>query len=251
MIAVTSGTFRHFTWLGLLVLLIGVGVAWYFLPTKDFVHSFSASIREHGTWGAVAFAIVYVVVVVALAPAEIMSIAAGFIFGPFGFPLVVISATIGATLAFLISRYLVRERVKALVGRRPVLRAIDRTVGEEGWKIVLLLRLNPLVPFNLQNYFFGGTDIGLVPYAVSTFFGIMPGSAMYVYLGTLGQAVTSEQDRELPKIAFLIRSHRDGCRHFSCRAQGQTEIAGGVDDDWMILGLFGMLHISGRMALIT
>jgi hypothetical protein len=128
-------------------------------------------IQGLGAWGAVVFSAVYVGVVVAMAPAEIMSIAAGFIFGAWGFPLVVTSATIGATLAFLVSRYIVREKVRTLARRRPLFQAIDRIVGEDGWKIVALLRLNPLVPFNFQNYFFGATDVGLVSYTVSTFFG--------------------------------------------------------------------------------
>jgi uncharacterized membrane protein YdjX (TVP38/TMEM64 family) len=98
----------------------------------------------------------------------------------------------------------VRERVKVLAQKRPLLQAIDRAVGDEGWKVVALLRLNPLVPFNLRNYFFGATDIGLVPYMITTFFGIMPGSAMYIYLGTLGQTVAGTEDRGFAKIAAII-----------------------------------------------
>jgi uncharacterized membrane protein YdjX (TVP38/TMEM64 family) len=203
MIAGMTGTSRYSLWPGIFVLLIAVLAAWYFLPAKDWVQSLNAWIQGLGTWGPVIFAIVYVIAVVALAPAEIMSIAAGFVFGAWGFPLVVISATIGAVLAFLVSRYIVRERVKALARTRPLLQAIDRTVGDEGWKVVVLLRLNPLIPFNLQNYFFGATEIGLVPYTVSTFFGIMPGSAMYVYLGTLGQTAANSEGHGFTKIAFL------------------------------------------------
>jgi uncharacterized membrane protein YdjX (TVP38/TMEM64 family) len=149
MISGMSGRSQYLLWAGTVVLLIAVVAAWYFLPVKDWVQSFSAWIQGLGAWGAVVFASVYVIAVVALAPAEIMSIAAGFIFGPWGFPLVVISATTGATLAFLVSRYIVRERVKALAQKRPLLQAVDRAVGDEGWKVVALLRLNPLVPFNL------------------------------------------------------------------------------------------------------
>jgi uncharacterized membrane protein YdjX (TVP38/TMEM64 family) len=85
----------------------------------------------------------------------------------------------------------VRRRLRRFLQARPKYAAIDRAVAEEGWKIVLLLRLNPLVPFNLQNYFFGATDVGFVPYVVVTFFGIMPGTAFYVYLGTLGREAGS------------------------------------------------------------
>ena len=74
--------------------------------------------------------------------------------------------------------------MKGLLERRPVLRVVDRAIEEEGWKIVVLLRLNPLIPFNLQNYFFGATKIG-------SFFGIMPGAAAYIYLGALGEVAAS------------------------------------------------------------
>ena len=67
------------------------------------------------------------------------------------------------------------------------MRVVDRAIEEEGWKIVVLLRLNPLIPFNLQNYFFGATKIGFLPYLAATFFGIMPGGAAYIYLGALGK----------------------------------------------------------------
>ncbi len=102
--------------------------------------------------------------------------------------LVVVAATAGATLAFLIARHLVRQKVESLVEERPKFKAVDEAVSEDGWKIVGLLRLSPLVPFNLQNYFFGVTDVGLLPYVAATFFGIMPGTLLYVYLGTLGKA---------------------------------------------------------------
>jgi uncharacterized membrane protein YdjX (TVP38/TMEM64 family) len=135
----------------------------------------------------VLYGVIYVAAVLVLAPAEIMSIAGGLIFGLWGIPLVIVSATIGAMAAFLISRYFLRAKVGEIAQRYPVFAAIDRAVSEEGWKLVLLLRLNPLVPFNLQNYAFGATDIALRSYAAATFFGIMPGAAVYVYLGTLGR----------------------------------------------------------------
>jgi uncharacterized membrane protein YdjX (TVP38/TMEM64 family) len=199
-----SGGFRYSAWAAVLVVVIAAAAAWYLLPVKDWLHAFNAWVAGLGAWAPVVFAIVYVIAVIALAPAEIMSLAAGFIFGAWGFPIVVVSATVGATLAFLLSRYVARERVRAFVRKRPLLQAVDRAVADEGWKIVVMLRLNPLVPFNLQNYFFGVTDVRLVPYLVSTFFGIMPGAAMYVYFGTLGQAVTSGESHGPAKIAVLI-----------------------------------------------
>jgi uncharacterized membrane protein YdjX (TVP38/TMEM64 family) len=172
-------------------LLVAVAIGWFALPARQWVEAFDAWIGALGPWGAVLFALVYVVAVVLLAPAELLSIAAGFLFGAWGFPLVILAATIGAALAFLVSRYAVRRRLRRLLQDKPRYAAIDRAVAEEGWRIVALLRLNPLVPFNLQNYFFGATEVGFVPYVVATFFGIMPGAAFYVYLGTLGREAGS------------------------------------------------------------
>jgi uncharacterized membrane protein YdjX (TVP38/TMEM64 family) len=84
-----------------------------------------------------------------------------------------------------------------------VLEAIDQAVREEGWKIVVLLRLTPLVPFNIQNYALGVTDVGLLPYALGTFFGIMPGTALYVYLGAIGEAAARGETGGLLQILFL------------------------------------------------
>jgi uncharacterized membrane protein YdjX (TVP38/TMEM64 family) len=175
----------------LAVLLVAVAIGWLALPARQWIEAFDAWIAALGMRGVLLFALVYGVAVVLLAPAELLSIAAGFMFGAWGFPLVVFAATIGAALAFLVSRYAVRTKLRRFLREKPRYVAIDRAVAEEGWRIVVLLRLNPLVPFNLQNYFFGATDVGFVPYAVATFFGIMPGTAFYVYLGTLGREAGS------------------------------------------------------------
>lgn len=188
---------------GALVLLLAVTLAWFVLPVKDWVQSLNDWVRGLGPSGVVLFALVYIVVVIVLAPAEVMSIAAGLIFGAWGFPIVVVSAIIGATLAFLVARYLLREKVKAFARRRPRLEAVDKAVEDGSWKIVVLLRLNPLVPFGLQNYFFGATNIKLLPYAITTFFGIMPGSAMFVYIGGLGRAATDADSGGIAKFVFL------------------------------------------------
>jgi uncharacterized membrane protein YdjX (TVP38/TMEM64 family) len=197
-----SGT-RIALWALLLVLLIGLALAWIFLPVRDWVHAFTDWVRSFGMAGMLIFAVAYVVAVVAAAPAGVLSVAAGLVFGAWAFPTVVAAATVGAVLAFLIGRYLARETVKRAIGKRPTLAAIDQAVKEEGWKIVVLLRLTPLVPFNIQNYLFGVTDVGLLPYALGTFFGIMPGTALFVYLGAIGDAAARGESGGIVQTAFL------------------------------------------------
>lgn len=177
---------------GLALLLAALTAAWFFLPTKEWIGQFTDWIHGLGVLGVVLFGLCYVAAVVLLAPASLLTIAAGLAFGLWAFPLIVVSATVGATLAFLVARYVVRHKVEDLVKKRPNFKAVDQAVSEDGWKIVGLLRLSPLVPFNLQNYFFGITRVGLLPYVAATFVGIMPGTLLYVYLGFLGKAAGGE-----------------------------------------------------------
>lgn len=170
-------------------LLAALVAAWIFLPLKEWTESFQGWIEGLGAWGVLIFGIVYAVATVLLLPVSLLTIAAGLAFGlAIGFPLVVVSATIGATLAFLVARHLVHERVSKAVAKRPKFKAVNAAVSEGGWKVVGLLRLSPVVPFNLQNYFYGITDIPFGQYVPATFFGIMPGTLLYVYLGAAGQA---------------------------------------------------------------
>jgi hypothetical protein len=94
-------------------------------------------------------------------------------------------------IAFLIARYLARDRVRRLLARRQKYRAFDRAITEEGWQIVLLLRLSPIVPFNLQNYALGVTAIPFIEYLGATLVGITPGIAIYVYFGIFGKGLES------------------------------------------------------------
>jgi len=182
-----EGHSKRLLWIGGGVLLLAALVAaWFALPVKEWLETFQQWIEGLGAWGIAAFAAVYIVAVVLLVPASALTLVAGLVFGAWGFPLVVVSATIGAGLAFLVARHLARNKVKQFVEKRPKLKAVDQAVAENGWKIVGLLRLSPLVPFNLQNYLFGVTEVGFYPYLATTFVGIMPGSLLYVLIGALG-----------------------------------------------------------------
>ena len=167
--------------------LAGLVAAWVLLPVQGYITAATQWIGGLGPWGPVAYAAAYALALVVLAPGGPLSIGAGLVFGFWGVPVVLAGATAGAGLAFLVSRHLLRGRVQAMIARRPTLAAVDRAVGEEGWRIVGLLRLSPLVPFNLQNYFFGVTPIGFWPYLLATFVGIAPGAVLYVYLGIIAR----------------------------------------------------------------
>lgn len=161
--------------------------AWLLLPVQAWIAAASSAIAGLGMWGPVAYAVAYALALVVLAPGGPLSIGAGLAFGFWGVPVVLAGATTGAALAFLVSRHLLRSRVRQVIDRRPTLAAVDRAVADEGWRIVGLLRLSPLVPFNLQNYFFGVTQVAFWPYVAATAVGIAPGAVLYVWLGIVGR----------------------------------------------------------------
>ena len=140
----------------LLLVLAAVAVAALlrFLPVNQWLLGFVAWIRGAGTAGMAIFLVAYVVACVLLLPGLVLTLGAGFAYGvAVGVPLVWVSANLGAAVAFLLGRTLARERIAARVAGNPRFAAIDRAVGREGFKIVLLTRLSPAFPFNLAAFF--------------------------------------------------------------------------------------------------
>jgi uncharacterized membrane protein YdjX (TVP38/TMEM64 family) len=158
------------------------------VPVEKLMEHLEDWIAGRGPLGPVLFGLLYVAAVVLLVPGSALTLAAGALFGRLvGTVVVSLASTAGATLAFLIGRYLARERVRQYVRRHPRLAAVERAVSEGGWKIVALLRLSPAVPFNLQNYLYGVTGIRLGPYVLTSWLAMLPGTFLYVYLGAIGR----------------------------------------------------------------
>ena len=185
-----AGMSRGLRIAGILGAIGALAAVWALLPVGAWIELLRAWVQTQGILGHVVFALVYALATVALAPGSALTLAAGFAFGLAGFPTVVLAATLGAGLSFLAGRHLARGWVEKQVAGSPTFRAIDKAIEGEGWKIVGLMRLSPLVPFNLQNYFFGVTKVGFWPYLVTTFFGIMPGTLLFVWIGSLGAAAS-------------------------------------------------------------
>jgi len=157
-----------------------------YLPVQELLKEALSRIGRLGPWGPVIFVIVYVVATVLFIPGSVLTLGAGALFGVgLGSVCVSISATLGATAAFLVGRYLARDAVARKVERNERFAAIDRAVADEGWKIVLLTRLSPVFPFTLLNYAFGLTRVRLTHYVLASWVGMIPGTVMYVYLGSL------------------------------------------------------------------
>ena len=142
-----------------------------------------------GAWAPLIFIAGYVVATVLLAPASVLTLAAGAVFGLVqGVAYVFVGAMAGAAAAFLVARHLARGAVERRLAGSPRVAAIDRAVARDGRRIVLLLRLTPVVPFNFLNYALGLSRIGFGDYLVASL-GILPGTIVYVYYGTLLRSV--------------------------------------------------------------
>lgn len=142
--------------------------------------------------GAFAFAALYAVCVVLFVPGAILSLGAGLVFGVWQGALVVwVGATVGQTIAFPIGRFLLRDLIAAKTAKWQAWQAVETAIKDEAWKIVLLLRLAPVVPYSALNYALGLTSVGFLPYAVASCFGILPGTFLYTYFGSLATDITS------------------------------------------------------------
>ena len=182
--------------LGRLVVLIAIIIALFlamkFLPVQQWLRSFNDWVGQMGVAGIFIFIGVYAVATVLLAPGAILTIGAGFAFGLWkGFLAVSAGSTLGAALAFLVARFIARDRVEAIAKGNEKFRKIDHAIGKQGAKLVFLLRLSPVIPFNLSNYLYGLTGVKFWPYVLASWLGMMPGTLLYVYIGTAGKAAVS------------------------------------------------------------
>ena len=155
---------------------------------KAFLDTFIVLVDEWGPLGYIAYIVVYALLELLAVPAIPLTMTAGVIFGILPGTLVVsISSTLAATGAFLISRYLVRDRVVAWAEKNPKFGAIDKAIGTDGFRVVALLRLSPLLPLAASNYLYGVTSVDLKSYVLASCLGMLPGTLAYVAAGTYGK----------------------------------------------------------------
>jgi uncharacterized membrane protein YdjX (TVP38/TMEM64 family) len=176
--------------IGLSVLLVvAITLAWL---NRDQLtaETITAWVEHNGYWGPAVFIGVYTIAPALFLPGSVLTLAGGALFGPFtGALLSLIGATIGATVAFLIARYLAAEWVERRVSGR--LQEIKEGVEREGWRFVAFVRLVPLFPFNLLNYALGLTRLSVQTFAITSFITMAPGALAYAYLGDAGREAVS------------------------------------------------------------
>jgi uncharacterized membrane protein YdjX (TVP38/TMEM64 family) len=200
---------KTWKWILFALVLIALIAASRMLPLTAWLKSFNQWVAGLGPGGVVIFIVVYVIATVLFAPGSILTIGAGFVFGlSLGVVAVSIGSVIGASLAFLISRYLARSKIESLANKNEKFKAVDRAIGEQGWKLVFLLRLSPLIPFSLSNYLYGLTAVRFWSYVLASWIGMLPGTVLYVYLGAFGKAgfesAAGERTKSPAEWAFLV-----------------------------------------------
>jgi uncharacterized membrane protein YdjX (TVP38/TMEM64 family) len=198
-----------FRLLVLLTLAAAIGIALLFLPVQDWVSRFLEWVQELGAWGPVVLGAAYIPAAVLLIPGSLLTLGGGFAFGVWRATIAVsLGSTLGAAAAFLVGRTLARGWIEEKIARHPKFRAIDQAVAEQGFKIVLLTRLSPVFPFTFLNYAYGLTKVRFRDYLLASWIGMLPGTLMYVYLGSavqnLAELAAGKEERTLgEKVLFF------------------------------------------------
>ncbi|GMH45416.1 hypothetical protein BSKO_13373 [Bryopsis sp. KO-2023] len=202
--------------LKLLILLVVVGAIVVAFPVLKVYKHFPELldwIEKNKELGFFTFVAVYAVATVFFVPGAILALGGGFVFGlPVGLLAVWLGGTIGQTLAFLLGRFLLRDWIASKARRFKLWRAIEHVANHQGWKIVVLLRQAPVIPYDALNYAFGLTAIGFWQYFFASTLGIVPGSLLFVYFGSLADCIADIADgsADIDERALIITAVASG-----------------------------------------
>jgi uncharacterized membrane protein YdjX (TVP38/TMEM64 family) len=149
------------------------------------------SVEAMGSAGPFYFGLIYLIAEILAVPATPLTLSAGYLFGMVqGFSIVLVSATIAASVAFFIGKTFLRTWVEETLETQPKFKKIDKAIGKEGFKLLLLVRLSPVFPFAISNYLYGASSINFSAYFWGTILGFAPGTLACVYTGMVGKALT-------------------------------------------------------------
>ncbi|GAA0162276.1 hypothetical protein LIER_18404 [Lithospermum erythrorhizon] len=170
----------------LLLLIAAIIAAFYTLPMEKMLKDFLLWIEHDlGPWGPLVLAVAYIPLTVLAVPASVLTLGGGYLFGlPIGFVADSLGAAGGAVAAFILGRTIGRSFVISKLKDYPQFRAVAIAIQRSGFKIVLLLRLVPLLPFNMLNYLLSVTPVSVGEYMLASWLGMMPITFALVYVGT-------------------------------------------------------------------
>lgn len=197
----TTATQRSLRWP--LAALLAAGLLGSFLLRDRLdLPALEAAVGGLGGWGVLVFAGLFVAGTVLFLPGSVFGLAGGALFGPlWGAVINLAAGTLGATLAFLVAGHLAGEGVARRLGGR--LRQVVEGIEAEGWRFVALVRLVPVVPFNLANYALGLTRTPLGQYVMATAVAMLPGTAAYAWLGHAGRSALAGGEDAAPRYGLL------------------------------------------------
>ncbi len=180
----------------LVLLAAAVFVGFLFLPARQWFMELEGYVQSLGAIGPAVVAVAYVLCTVLFIPGSAITIGSGTLFGlKTGFIVVLFGANLGALCSFLLARTFLREKVASWAEANPKFRSLDRAIGKQGFKMVLLTRLSPVFPFVLLNYFLGLTAVRVGSYALANLFGMLPATFLFVYIGAAARdAIAGQMD---------------------------------------------------------
>lgn len=181
-----------------IILLLAVLI--HFFPIAKWISQFVEWVRTLGFWGALLYFLAYVVGTVLFVPGTALTLGSGLLFGVlWGTILVSLASVSGATLAFLVARYFGRDWTLRRLEKYPKFKSIDNAIGESGFKLVLLMRLQPVfLPFAILNYALGLTRVRLRDYVFASWIGMLPATTLYVYVGTSLKSISDLVQGKVP-----------------------------------------------------
>jgi len=170
--------------LGAVGVVTGIVLAWrlgaFDLLTMENIDRLDAWFSGLGWWAPVVFILMWIAACVFFLPGLPISIAGGLIFGAvWGTVWTTIGANLGAAAAFLIGRYAARGLIESRISGNQALERIDHGVRCHGWRMLMITRLVPVFPFNIQNYVYGLTDIRFTTYVAVSLVCMLPGTIAY------------------------------------------------------------------------
>lgn len=187
---------------------IALGALYFGGQSIDFntpIERVLTKITDMGPYGYLYFSLIYILAEVLAIPVVALTASSGYLFGLVPGTLIVLScATVAASISFFIGRTFLRNWAQKMIASSPKWRAIDKSIAKEGFKVVLLLRLSPLLPFAISNYIYGVTSVDFLSFIAATFFGFAPGSFGVVYFGSAGKALMAEGGLQTSSVPWYV-----------------------------------------------
>lgn len=170
-----------------------------------FLQDVVQNVESMGPIGVLYFGLFYTIAEVLCVPALPLTASAGYLFGlAKGTAVVLASASIASAIGFVIGRTFLRSYVEEKLEDYPEFQKIDKAIGKEGLKIMILLRLSPIFPFSLSNYLYGASSVGFWQYFLGTMIGFAPGTMAYVYSGEIGKTLTGGGSEAQPWYYYAV-----------------------------------------------